>query len=73
MLQERVAWAWSGKGDVQGRLGEFVAAISAYDEAVALLGDSDAPDHQAPVTETLFKKGIETNQYGSCERSSTHM
>ena len=58
MLQERVAGALSGKGDVQGRLGEFVAAISAYDEVVARLGDSDAPNHQAPVTRTLFKKGL---------------
>ncbi len=69
MLQERVAWAWSSKGDVQGRLGEFEAALSSYEEAVALLGDSDAPDHQAPVAWTLFRKGIRQINMGRAKEA----
>ena len=42
-LQEQVAWALFGKGNVQRQLGEFAATVAAYDEVVANFGDSDAP------------------------------
>lgn len=68
-LQERVAWALLDKGDTHEQLGEFVAALSAYDEAVARLGDSDAPDHQVPVNWTLFKKGMRQIQMGHAKEA----
>ena len=68
-LQEQVAWALFGKGNVQRQLGELEAALSAYDEAVARLGDSDVPDHQAPVAWTLFKKGIRQINMGRAKEA----
>ena len=68
-LQEQVAWALFGKGNVQRQLGELEAALSAYDEAVARLGDSDAPDHQAPVTWTLFRKGMRQINMGHAKEA----
>ena len=56
-LQEQVAWALFGKGNVQRQLGEFAATVAAYDEVVARFGDSDTPDLQVVVAWSLSDKG----------------
>ncbi len=56
-LQEQVAWALFGKGNVQRQLGEFAATVAAYDEVVARFGDSDTPDLQVVVAWALSDKG----------------
>ena len=43
---------------MQGRLGEFVAALASYDEVIARFGDSDAPYLQVLVALALSQKGI---------------
>ena len=52
------------KAAAHEEIGEFTAAIAAYDEAIARFADSDAPDLQVPVAWALSKKGDTQGQLG---------
>ena len=49
---------------MQGRLGEFAAALATYDEVIARFGDSDTLLLQVRVAWALFKKGNTQVQLG---------
>ncbi|MCY3870750.1 MAG: tetratricopeptide repeat protein [Gemmatimonadetes bacterium] len=59
-----IAMGFLNKALAHGELGEFAAAISAYDEVIARLGDSDIPDLQERVAWALFRKGNVQRQLG---------
>ena len=54
------------------QFGELEAALSAYDEA-ARLGDSDAPDHQAPVAWTCSERVLDKSIWGVRKKLYTHV
>ena len=54
---------------VQEELGDYAAAISAYDEVIARFGDSDAPGMQARVAWALSCKGLVETTIGRADES----
>ena len=55
------------KAAAHGCLGECEDAIAIYDQLVAFIGDSDAPELQVPVATALFNKGVAQGRLGDAQ------
>ena len=64
-IQARAATALVAKGMAQEKLGNFAAAIAAFDEVMTRFGDSDAPKIQTWVATALVAKGIAQEELGN--------
>ena len=62
-----VALTLSAKGAAHANLGNFKAAIAAWDEIIARFGDRDAPKFQLPVAKALVNRGIVREQLGDVD------
>ena len=59
-----VALTLSAKGAAHANLGNFRAAIAAWDETIARFGDRDAPEFQLQAAKALVNRGIVQTQLG---------
>ena len=59
-----IAWVFFAKAVAYENLGDYVAAIKAYDEVVKQLCASGAPEFQGPVLTASFAKGVAQGHLG---------
>ncbi len=64
-----IALAFIYKALAHGELGEFVVAVTCYDEVITRFGDSDAPNLQYLTAWALSDKGMTQIKMGSAEEA----